>query len=82
MLKTTLRYVAFVAFLVAAAWVYAEPKKYDSWVAAGAAVVVFLGLLVPSSKRPPTQSQDVRSGGSGIQAGRDVKINVDGKEER
>lgn len=75
MLKNCLRYLAFAAFVVAAAWVYSEPKKYDSWVAAAAALVVFLGLLAPFPKRPPIQSQDVRAGGTGIQAGRDVKIN-------
>jgi hypothetical protein len=82
MLKSVVRYVAFLAMAVAVAWVYSEPQKYDAWVAAVGALVVFLGSFFPSSKPAATQHQEVQADAYGIQAGRDVKINVNEKRDR
>ena len=79
-MKTLVRLVAFAALSIACAWAWQEPK-FDSWAAAAGAAVVFLGLFfVPSASKPSGQSQQTGSGGVGIQAGRDVRVNI--RDER
>jgi hypothetical protein len=83
MLKNSVRIVAFIGFLLAVGWVYFEPRKLDPWVAACAALVVFLGLFIPDAvRRVRGQSQRVGGGSTGIQAGGDVSINITSKKDR
>lgn len=82
MLKITLRVLALLVFLVCSIWVYAEPGKFDPWVAAMAALVVFLSLFIPFPRKSPDQLQDVKAGSNGLQAGRDININVEKKGGR
>jgi hypothetical protein len=73
--KTVLRGVALLGLVLAAAWVIADPRKFDAWVASAAALVVFLGLLVPTKKDARSQEQRVSGGSTGIQVGGDVTVN-------
>lgn len=75
-MRNVLRVIAFLAVLACVVWIYSEPNKFDPWVAFMAALLLFLGLFVPTSRRRSGQKQVVESGGSGIQAGRDVKITI------
>jgi hypothetical protein len=77
MLKSVLKLISFVGLCVALAWVYEEPKKYDSWVAAAGALVLLLGLFLPAEwKHKVNQNQKIRNGSTGIQAGGNVNISI------
>lgn len=77
MLKIALKVVAFVGLGLAIAWVYSEPNKFDGWVATFAALCVLLGLFLPDTLRKARgQNQHVGKAGIGIQAGGDMKINI------
>ena len=77
MLKLLLKFLGFAALCSTVFWVYKEPEKYDSWVAAAASLVVFLGLFIGDAiKRPEKQVQHVGDGSTGVQAGGNVNINV------
>ena len=83
MLKTTLKLLSFVGFGIAVGWVYFEPRKYDSWVAASAALVVFLGLFLPDALRQKGwQHQQTGEGSTGVQAGGNITINVNSNQEK
>lgn len=79
MLKLTLKILAFISFALAVTWIYFEPNKYEPWVAAIAALVLFLSLFLPDALRHRKgQNQHVTNGSSAIQAGGDVTINANG----
>lgn len=83
MLRVVLKIFAFIGFGVAVAWVYFEPNKYDSWVAAIAALVVLLGLFLPDAlRRGEGQHQHIADDSTGIQAGGDVTISVNSNGDR
>lgn len=83
MLRVTLKVFAFVGFVLAVAWIFFEPNKYDPWVAAVAALVVFLGLFLPDALRHKKgQYQHIADTSTGIQAGGDVTINVNSNGDR
>lgn len=73
MIKNILRGAAIGALALSLAWVYSDPK-FDSWVAAAGSAVVLLGLFMPAPKqRRGTQTQELRDGSTGFQAGRDIR---------
>lgn len=82
MVKTAVRVLAFLAFLVTALWVYVEPNRYDSWAGAIASLVVLLGSFISTPSRLPVQNQNVGDGSFAIQAGGDVKITKNAKQGR
>lgn len=73
-MKTVFRIAAAVAFLGCLYWAVSKPA-FDSITAALVAFAVFIGSLVADKKASPSMSQSVSNGSTGIQAGRDVKIN-------
>lgn len=83
MLRVALKILAFIGLILAVAWIFFEPNKYDPWVAAIAALVVFLGLFLPDAMRHRKgQHQHVAEGSTGIQAGGDVTINANVNGDR
>ena len=64
-----------VAFIVAAVWIYHDPK-FDSYFAAAIALAAFVGCFVGGKRTPskPGQSQQISRGSVGIQGGRDVNV--------
>lgn len=80
------RWFAGLTLLGAFIWAYVEPK-FDSYVAASSAFVVFLGFFATpkTSKFPASmtgQTQTVQDQSNAIQAGRDVVITMNNTDNR
>lgn len=73
MLKTGIRWAAFIALILTCVWVYTD-AKLESWIAAASALVVLLGTFLPVGSASPNQRQAVSEGATGIQAGGDVIV--------
>ncbi len=76
MLRKSIQIISFIAFLCSIVWLIYKPA-FDSISAAIVTLASFLSsfLLDKNPNKPSnTQSQNVSSGSTGIQAGGDVKI--------
>ncbi|WP_460063667.1 hypothetical protein [Pseudomonas sp. S2_H08] len=72
-MRVIVKFVLFVAFIACTAWAVTKPG-FDSVTAAVVSLGSFLATFIIDKKTEPTLSQNVGANGTGIQAGRDVKI--------
>lgn len=71
----TFRVITIIAFLIAIIWLYSDPKFDSAFATAGAlAAVIALFVIPKNKKKQPNQSQTIKGGSTGIQAGGDVNI--------
>ena len=82
MVKTALRGLTFIGFLLAIAWIYAEPSGYEPWVTAVTCLVALVALFVTAKRQMPTQNQQVGNRAHGIQAGGDININIGSPQDK
>jgi hypothetical protein len=77
------RLITVLALLIASIWVCLQPK-FDSAFAFAIALAAVIALFIPSisKKKLPNQSQQLKDGSFGIQAGRDVSIDSPTKKQR
>lgn len=69
------RIITVVALVIALIWLYSDPK-FDSAFAVAIALAAVIALFITpaNKKKQPNQSQKIKDGSIGVQAGRDVKI--------
>lgn len=72
-MHTIIKLILFVAFFLCVAWSIMKPG-FDSVTAAVISLGTLLAAFVASKKTEPNQTQNIGENGTGIQAGRDVKI--------
>lgn len=72
-MRIIIKLVLFVAFFLCVAWSIMKPG-FDSVTAAVISLGTLLAAFVAGKKSEPNQTQTVSESGTGIQAGRDVKI--------
>ncbi len=73
-MRLTAQIASLVALLLSIAWVIYKPG-FDSAVAVAAALAALLSaFFLKKADSSPVQKQEVSSGGVGIQAGRDAKV--------
>lgn len=71
------RVITIVAFFIAIIWLYSSPKFDSAFAAAGALAAVIALFVIPKNKKKQSnQSQRVKGGSTGIQAGGDVNIKL------
>lgn len=69
------RVITALALLIALVWLYSVPKFDSAFaVAASLAAVIALFITPRNKKKPSNQSQGIKDGSTGIQAGGDVNI--------
>ncbi|HEY8977501.1 MAG TPA: hypothetical protein VIN75_25025 [Burkholderiaceae bacterium] len=71
-MKALVRWVSLIAFVLAAVWVYKEPK-IEAWIIAATTLGAFLATFLAPESSASGQSQRVTGGSQAFQAGRDIK---------
>lgn len=72
-MRSIVKLILLLAFVACVVWAIRKPG-YDSISAAVITLGTWLGAFIADKKTEPNQIQNVGANGSGIQAGRDVKI--------
>ena len=69
------RTITSLTLFIALIWLYLDPK-FDSVFAACIALTAVIALFITplNKKKPPNQSQQIKNGSTGIQAGGDVNM--------